>query len=105
MLLMVGRCGWEISLGMIGDVDGFKWTCTLLVIVCNLLMIVNFVGSVGFVVGIPSSDGRVLIMTGEWDCSVFEKVIDRVGGLRQGGGLHKSRWGLIVEGWLEFGVF
>ncbi len=50
---------------MIGDVDGFKWTCTLLVIVCNLLMIVNFVGSVGFVVGIPSSDGRVLIMTGE----------------------------------------
>jgi hypothetical protein len=43
---------------MIGDVDGFKWTCTL-------LMIMNFIGSVGFVVGVPCSDGRVLIMTGE----------------------------------------
>lgn len=30
-------------------------------------------------------------MAGERDCSVFEEVIDRVGGLRKGGGLHKSR--------------
>lgn len=61
-------------MGMIGDVDGFEWGCTLLVIV-------DFVGTVGFIIGVPGSDGRVLIVAGERDCSVFEEVIDGVGGL------------------------